>query len=473
VTRPTARTAVRVAPPARDPEPPRSRPWLLPVAAVVALLCFVAAAGSTPASIACVVLVTAGVLTGCARSTRPDLPHDLALGGLLTVTVAFPFAQIGHDTVTSYAVVLSSLCMLGAALLRQPLTALPRCWQLVLALFLVLGVSSVFSPDEGAVKQLVVIAAAGLPAFLLAGGRQGRRLATVASVVVALAAAESVLAVCEPFLVPLHLWPAELGLTGEPAPVLANSLLPGLERSEGTLAHPLPLGLLIVLALALLVRVLPDVPLWLRRALTVLLLAGLVFSGDRNALLTAVGVLVLGARTSAPRLLTGAAVVGGAVLLLVDLRVLTAGLLDEFFQSGSYLHRLQAYRYVARLAYTQSPDHVFFGNGYASTPRMFTNGRLYDDGLHVVDNQFVLVQSQGGLICLLLLLAVVAAAALRCPPVLRPTLAAAVVVMLIFDVFLWPSATALTLLVLGAALGAQPPPAPTPSPPYAGRRRRS
>src|SRR5206468_4111574 len=91
------------------------------------------------------------------------------------------------------------------------------------------------------------------------------------------------------------------------------------------------------------------------------------------------------------------------------------------------------------------------GNGFGSTQRLFDHGLLQTDGFKVVDNQFVLIQAQGGVICLAIFVTIGLLAIVYARPSLRPIVVYVVLLGAIFDWLSWPSASALIFLLIGAA----------------------
>lgn len=429
----------------------RSAEWLGPLLSLL-ILGGITLLQSTGAALLVVGLVASGVVATNVRNATGANPRVLALTVNLAIFVAFPFGQLPHDRLTSYVVVLATAAIAASALLREPVGAGSRGRWYVIILFGLLGLSSVVSPDVGAVKQLATSGVAAVPCFLLAGGLNSADLRNISRTLVTLAVAESVLAGLEPWFFPQHLWlPAQVDANGNLVP-LYNPFVSSLERAQGTLGHPLQLGFLLVLALALLIRVLHDVNLRVRWSVTVLLIIGLLFTGDRSALIAALALILVDRRLSVARLLAGCGVLLLALGVLIDLGMINSSVLTSLSGSGSWLHRTAAYSAITRLAYTQAPSHIFFGNGFASTQRMFDKGRLQTDGFRAVDNQFVLIQSQGGVICLLVFVAILVMALLHANAQLRSATTLVVLTMFIFDAVNWTSASALTFLVLGAAM---------------------
>lgn len=399
-----------------------------------------------------IILVGAVVIgNNLAKSPRIDR-YELAVAGVLSLLVAFPFAHLPHVRFTSYLVTAIVPAMALSAFRFQPNAKQPRGRVLVVALFTLLAVTSALSPDAGALKQAITITSIVVSVFFLAGRLDENRQHATAITFVALAAAESVLAIVEPFVFPRHLWgAAQVDGTGAVVP-LKNSLLPSFERSQGTLGHPIPLGLLLVVALALLIRILYDLPRSTKLALGALLLGGLLFTGDRNSFIEAFFVLLVGRGFNFQRLFAGLAIGLLAVVGAITAGRLNASLVTNFLASGSYLHRVSAFSSVPKLLFTQRLPGTLFGNGIASTERMFQSGRLQTDGFNVVDNEFVSIQSQGGILCLILIALLVVLAIAACQRQLRPAVLVVVSIMFVFDSLLWPSAAAITFLVLGLAL---------------------
>ena len=443
-----------------------------PVLAGLGLVALVVAAGRPRATAALVVLVAAVAVVAVVRGATPARRAERALAGVLLLWVAVPATRVSGDGLLLQAAlaagaVVPAACLLGRGRLRPPPGA-----GLLAALLGVLLVSTATAPDQGGLIRLLVTAVAALPPLWLTGAldREGAR--TAALVVVVLAAGQAALAVVEPWVVPEHLWgPAQTRSDGSPAPLLNELLRNGLERSQGTTGHPLPLGMLLLVALGLVLRPLRGLGGRASPLLVGLLLAGLVAAGARTALALALLLVVLagGARTTVLRwyaaVLALAAAAAGAALL-------APAAVQQTGESGSFLHRAGALAALGPLALEQPMSAVLGGNGFASVRRISSQGLLQTDGLVAVDNQLVSLFVQGGLVGVVLLLGLCAVAALRCARPWRPALAGALAMLLVFDVLTWPSATALVVLLLGVALRgeeltAPAPPAPPapPSPP--------
>ena len=356
---------------------------------------------------------------------------------------------------------------LAALALIAPRLSLPRGTLLVALLTASLFVPTLFSPDENALLRFAPYCASFVPVYLIFGQSDGPTRVRVFRFLVLAALAESLLAIAEPFLRYPSLWaPAQLNSLGEPKP-LPNTLLPFV-RSQGTLAHPLPLGILLALAVALLARNAVRVPLSVRLAGTAVLAAGLLFSGSRNSILLAVVVVAYffsSRRMTSVRFATATTISLLAVGLSIASDLVNPTVAREVGASGSVTHRAGAFQAFSNLLADQPIWTVFTGNGWASTGRMYESGILQSDGLQAVDNQLVLLLSQGGLIALGLMLALLVLAVVRSTPTLRPPLLTMIVTLFVFDVLVWPSAGALLAVVLASTVQPVPldrDPAPQP-----------
>jgi hypothetical protein len=440
----------------------RARELLLPVVAIGIVGSLLAAGNSY-------LLLDLGLLAGAVvlnnSAPRPGIdPCELSLTVSLAILIGVPFSKLPQNRTTSIVFVIVMVTLGASALISIQASNRPRGRLLVLGLFGFLAVASVLSPDPGALKRLLIIATSAVPAFFLGTCLERRRLRAVSLVVVALALAEAAVAIAEPFAFAGRLWAeSQLPVIGA-AKSLRNPLYSSLDRSQGTMGHPLVLGLLLVLAIGLVLRVLADLEPVIRLAAVALLLVGLFFTGDRSFLLLAFVMIIVGRRLRLVRTLAWLAGALAAVVLVIDLGTVNGSLVTNFASSGSYLHRISAYGLVWRLFSTQPAAAVFGGNGFGSTQRLFDNGLLQTDGFNVVDNQFVLIQAQGGLICLLLFAALAVMAIVNVSRALRVVLLFVVASSVIFDWLSWSSDSALIFLVLGASLAAGGPSVATPQP---------
>ena len=443
------------------PSPPAPRGLLagrdgaLPLIAVVTLVLLVGAGNNNYMLLGLGLISVFVLLSNLAPAPAID-PTELSLTAFVTIVIAVPFGKLPHNRTTSVIFVLALLVISLSALARARLRP-PRGRFLVMALFVILVPSSLYGPDKGAIKILILTAAAAVPAFFLGAQLNQVRLRAVSVVLLALAVTEATIAVAEPFAFPRHLWVSAPTSVDGSTKALKNPFFPGYERSQATLGHPLALGLLLVIAIALLIRVLADMKLWIRLGSAGVLLVGLVFSGDRSCMLAVVLIVIAGKRLTSARVFISLGVLLAGVLAGVAANAVSSSSVTNFASSGSYLHRASAYSLILRLFTTQPLVAAFGGNGFGSTQRLFNEGLLQTDGFNVVDNQFVLIQAQGGVLCLLALLIICGLAIRYTRRELRPTVLFAVGVSLIFDWMSWPSASALIFMLLGAALSSLQP----------------
>lgn len=426
----------------------------VPLAAAIVVLLLTATQQRPSATAAVVVALTSITVVAClSRPEHGDRAY-IALASLVALHVGLPATRVPHDRVVLQSVVLASLALTAVGLMDGRGTVRIRGQWIFLLLLATVTLVTLTSPDDGATKRWSVTLLAALPAFLLAGRCPASIVPRLTSTVVALAVVESVAAIIEPVLFPRHLWAAaQLGSDGRPVPLLNEVLGHGLERSQGTLGHPLPLGLLLVIAIALAVRL----SSWSRPRLVPLVglfVTGLAFAGARTSLALAVLIIALAfaRRPTFLHYVAGAWSLLLAALIATATGALTRTDLLSVASTGSYTHRLGALTSFATLASGQSTGRFLIGNGFASVPRLFGAGLLQNDGFDVVDNQFLSLLGQGGLVSSGLLVALVLLALVNGRRDARPAIACVVATMLVFDVLGWPSATALCFLTLGLAL---------------------
>lgn len=431
------------------------RPVFLPLVAVFMLGAFVVA-GNSGYMLFGIGLFAAVVLLSNSGPAPTVDPVELSLTAFLTIVIAVPFGKLPHNRTTSIVFVVSLLTISLSALARATQRP-PRGRVLVVGFFALLVPASLFGPDKGAIKFLALTAIAALPAFFLGGQLDRARLRTIALVLLALGIAESGLAVIEPFAFPGHLWvSAPVDIDGM-IKTLKNPFFGGYQRSQGTFGHPLALGILLVIAFALLIRVLSDMKLPVRLAGGAALVVGLLFTGDRSCLLAALLIFIAGTRLTSARVFISLGVALAGTLFVVAANTVGGSTVSNFASSGSYLHRVSAYGLIWRLMSTQPLAAAFGGNGFGSTQRLFDKGMLQTDGFNVVDNQFVLTQAQGGILALAALVVLALLAIRYARPQLRPVILFAIAVSVIFDWMSWPSASALIFTLMGAALASLQP----------------
>lgn len=125
--------------------------------------------------------------------------------------------------------------------------------------------------------------------------------------------------------------------------------------------------------------------------------------------------------------------------------------IDTLVGSGSYTHRLGALESIPGLVSRDWSD-LLLGSGDGDAGRLFRLGILQDDGFEAVDNQFVLLLAEAGVIGMGLYLTVLLGplVAQATPNWLRVLLPTILAMSLIFDVLAWTSN--LTVFVLFIAM---------------------
>ncbi len=285
-----------------------------------------------------------------------------------------------------------------------------------------------------------------------------RGLVVVAMGQLAVALAESVLDVASPW-----------GYLGGLRPVYdLNELLPSLGvRSHGLMAHPIPFGTLMAVAVALCLTRATGWSLPLRAASGAAAGLGLVMSGSRSAaLVLCVAVLITVLVPGALRI--GAAARVAAVLGLagVALVVRDADIpaLDSLQGTGSLTHRLAALDAAVRL-FDRPLAQTLLGSGTGSLDDLFDAGLLQLDGFFAVDNQLVATFAVAGLVGLAALVAILALGLLRGDPQVRPAALLVIGMVMSFDLLEWSATAVLLVALVLASSGVHPvPPPPAGSP---------
>lgn len=404
---------------------------------------------------ALLVVATLAVVAARLAIRTKELAAQVALTVMISIFVAFPITRL--TTAPRVLLILSigaPVVMALSGLMGGKGRRLPLGTTAVAVLFAALAWSSLISLDKGGLLRLVLMLSSTFPVFLLSGqiGSDGRQRIT--DVILTMAVVQSIIAIVEPLAFPNHLFgPAQRNSDGEAVPLVNGFLGHGIERSQGTLGHPLPLGLLLVLSLALVLKMWHG-PEAIRWSVVLLLLVGLVFTGNRNSLLLAVGlILFFPTKRMTPGRFVAAIVAAGLIFVAaVYSGLLSSSALDQFAASGSYGHRLAAYQAFGQLMTNQHLLQILVGNGSASLTRLFAEGLLQTDGFNVVDNQYVLTLAQGGLIALVALVYLCLRGLLRASRPIRGAVLAVLATGLIFDWMSWTSTGSLCFFVLGVAL---------------------
>jgi hypothetical protein len=262
--------------------------------------------------------------------------------------------------------------------------------------------------------------------------------------VVLSAAAESTYAVVEMVRGLAPVWPGTSDI------VLASQILPGFTRSQGTLAQPLVLALLCIVAVALLLSrrhgtrrgmIIPGI---------IILTAGVVAAGSRSALALIAVLIAFSIGRRIWSVLTIA--VGLGLLGVVSLAAggfFSSYVWTNFLRGDSLSHRNGALSSIPGLIHEQSIAAVTLGNGYFSAPALFARGLLQRGNFYAIDNQLVTSIVETGILGLILLCVACCILFSRAGQY-RMLIFTVVAFFFTFDLLSWPSAA--TLFAFGAAL---------------------
>lgn len=425
--------------------------FLLPALSVLALLLL---SGSS-ASPRLAILLVLGIVLCVTLANLLWVPIrsrvEVAAAGLLSVYIGVPFTRMGSESVL-IALVLGGSVVITATVGAQLVRGWPRNTVLLCGLLAWSIAVTLLSPDPSPLLRSALLAVPVACGFAVMGGASWDQLQSVSRVVAALAMTESLIAVAELALNVGPLWaPAQrtyLGLPGH----LMNPFFGGVERAQGTLGHPLPLGYLLMVSLALCLSVLRLTPV-AKSVVACVHLSGLAVAGSRYSFAASLVLLIVlwSPRTIARRALVTVCMAAALVVHLDSRQNFLAPMLESIQSSGSYTHRVGAAAASLRLLFGQGVVGTVAGNGLGSNQRLYASGLLQADGFEAIDNQYVQTLAQAGLIGLLLLVAFLLRVTVKGPPILRPVLTAAAVNLAIFDVLMWPSMALMSSVLWGAA----------------------
>ncbi len=237
---------------------------------------------------------------------------------------------------------------------------------------------------------------------------------------------------------------------------LTNALLAErLPRAQAMVGHPIILALLIVVAVGLTWLNTVKLPRGVRIALVSVLAAGLVMSGTRSAIVAlAVAVIYLSlasTRSVGRRIRNGLVISIGALILAAIpasaqyLAIVAA----DLSESGSYTHRTGAWGELPAVLSRRDLSELLFGTGSGSEHFLFNAGFLQQDGLNVVDNQFVTTIIGAGFVGLLLLLLLMVRTIARGSTSVRVTMIMLLVMLNAFDLLRWPGPAILVFACFG------------------------
>lgn len=421
--------------------------------AVAAVVCGASVALVDPMKPLAVVLGL-GALAWLMVVIRRDRIVGVALLGCLLVTMLVPVLRLEELFALRYVAPAAVLAMAGVAVMRRGVKGSGSSTLAVMLMYLVeLAMATVAAHDKDQWRLLGFHAGIGILFLCLATKASTDERRLVVRGVLWFAAVAAVYGLYEMVAQPAPLL-AHAAETPAGTPMaLQSEILPSLTRAQATFGHPLPFAFMLLLATALVlgraIQIRPPV----RLGLVALLLAGIVASGSRSALIIAV-VLVLFSLTRRSWLsaMVGVYAMFTIIVALAAFGFFSSRVVETFTDSGSVSHRLGAFDAAQRLWADQGTPTILFGNGFGSPQRLFEAGLLQTDGFTAVDDQLVLTLATGGLAALLLLIVWILLPFLKGEPQFRAAIMAGVGMFLSFDLLAWPSSFGLLAAVLGMAL---------------------
>ena len=115
-------------------------------------------------------------------------------------------------------------------------------------------------------------------------------------------------------------------------------------------------------------------------------------------------------------------------------------------------HRISSIEAMPRLILDRGFWEAWFGNGANSTAALFADGRFFSGSFLAVDNQYVLLLAQAGLVGLLLFVAVLIYATVMSVRRLGPLIPMFTLLGLSFDFLQWYATSAVFFIALADAL---------------------
>lgn len=312
---------------------------------------------------------------------------------------------------------------------------------LVAGMGVLLVAPGIVGADQASLIKGVGVGAMWFALFVLAASTSGEQRSALAAGFVGAMTVEAMIAMTESFFRAGFVREYIAGGVGGGEYVVGPNLLIGdwATRSFGTIGHPIPLALLLVIAIVIVIGSWHAKRWPMRLVILLVLLGGVLATGARSALvslLCAGLVLAVGAVRHLQRRRTLAIVSLGVVLAALAGGIgliLARSLASNDF---SVEHRGGMLESAARLL-TQPLDRVLFGFGYNAPVRLHALGILGNDGLNVVDNTLVTQAATAGIVGVVLLLVLLGAAAVRGGLIVRATLAAVLASMFFFDLQSW------------------------------------
>ncbi|WP_457102043.1 O-antigen ligase family protein [Microbacterium sp. P5_E9] len=274
---------------------------------------------------------------------------------------------------------------------------------------------------------------------------------TMAGTLIFIASAQALYGIAEVILEPPVLWASPVPDSFASSDSrLANEIVPGLPRAQGSFGHPLLYGFTLIIATAL-IREYSFARRGMRFALTVLMFAGAVAAGSRSAVLVMAAVVLFSIGSRKFRVLRGVLLAGVVLAFAAASGFFGSEVVDRFTSSGSLTHRQGIWENIPYLL-AQPFEHLLLGNGWIRV------GDVYDlrilpptDGFRAIDNQYIATFITSGLLGFVLLMLTMVVSIVRARGAVRLGLLATTVVFFVFDVLEFPATWSLLALLIGFA----------------------
>lgn len=231
----------------------------------------------------------------------------------------------------------------------------------------------------------------------------------------------------------------------------ANQLFEGLSRGQGTMGHPLPLALLLLVSLVVILQSGIVRSRLIRLAFVVVVLSGTLATGSRSAV--AVSGILLGFllfRNRLKSLVFGIVAIGVGYWIFSLSGLVESKVVQQFLGSDSLSHREGALESLPQLVDAQGIKQTIFGNGVFAHEALFNRGLLQSGNFHAVDNGFVTIFIETGVVGLLVIAIIMVSRVLR-QGIGRFMVFVVAVFFFTFDVLIWPSGIMLFAVSVGIA----------------------
>lgn len=371
--------------------------------------------------------------------TRARHPRDAA-AAVVSVCLAL-FCLVPDSGIpksyyfTSYAITIAALALTLESYGRR--IRVPATTWLVAAFYFLLVCSSLAANDaNAAIRSAATGGVSVLIALTVSCITPSGRI-LVERVIITIALFETAVALFQKFRGVPVVW-GYLGVTPEAVHGVNPIWSPLTGRSLGTLSHPIPLALVIGIALILTFSS-PGIRSFIRLPLAAALFAGLSATGTRSAVVSAVLIIVLMALVKVRgryRWFGRAFLAAALTVFLVRANIRDLSVFTSLDGTISLTNRVGAFGVFVDL-FKGPPAHLLFGQGRSGTAYLAAQQGLASTVVAVIDNNFVTVTVITGLTGLALTLALCALPFRDARDTNLWALLFLIAMFFSFDVFLW------------------------------------